>query len=125
MVLETDSHGSGNTPIPTKASRNARKMNRYKPSTPRGALRLTALAMATITMGALVVLPAKLEFVTADSYTLAATKASIDVAVSPTHIDVPKSVGHEEHVQSDRTTLGVQEFRGTRYHLSSRSRIHS
>ena len=104
-------------------------MNRYKPSTPRTPLQLTALAMAAITMGALVVLPAKLEFVSADSYTLAAAKAAtkvpLELAVGPMRIDAPRAVSHEEHVHSDRTALGAQEFRGKRYQLSSRSRIHS
>ena len=60
-------------------------MNRYKPSTPRAALGLTAVAMAAITMGALVVLPAKLDAAGADPSTLAAakaaTKAPIEVAI--------------------------------------------
>ena len=52
-------------------------MNRYKPSTPRTPLQLTALAMAAITMGALVVLPAKLEFVNVDGSTLAAAGVAL------------------------------------------------
>lgn len=49
----------------------------YERSTPRAALGLTAVAMAAITMGALVVLPAKLDTVSA-----AATKAPIEVVMS-------------------------------------------
>ena len=49
-------------------------MNGYKPSTQRAALGMTAVAMAAITLAALVVLPAKLEFVSVDPYTLAAAK---------------------------------------------------
>ena len=36
-------------------------MNRYEPSTPRAALASIAIAMAAITMGVLVVLPAQFE----------------------------------------------------------------
>jgi hypothetical protein len=49
-------------------------MKRYEPSTPRAALGLTAVAMAAITMAALVVLPAELDSVSADPYTLAAAE---------------------------------------------------
>ena len=104
-------------------------MNGYKPSTPRAALGMTAVAMAAITLAALVVLPAKLEFVRVDPYTLAAakaaTKAPIDVAITPTRINAPESLNREEHLHSDRAVLGAQEFRGKREQLSSRSRIHS
>jgi hypothetical protein len=104
-------------------------MNRYDPSTPRAAAGLTAAAMAAITIGALVVLPAKLEFVNADPYTLAAAKgaakAPSKVAISPMPIDVPKSANLGEHVQPERATPGAQESREKRYQLSSQSRIHS
>jgi hypothetical protein len=104
-------------------------MNRYDPSTPRAAAGLTAAAMAAITIGALVVLPAKLEFVGADPYTLAAakaaTKAPIELASSPTRIDMPKSIDREEYIHPDRATLGVQESREKRYQLTSRSKIHT
>ena len=104
-------------------------MSRYEPSTPRAALGLTAVAMAAITIGALVVLPAKIEFVSADPYTLAAAKAAtkqpIEIAISPTRINVPESVDRDEHIQPDRATLGAQDSREKRYQLSSRSRIHS
>ena len=104
-------------------------MNGYKPSTPRAALGMTAVAMAAITLAALVVLPAKLEFVRVDPYTLAAakaaTKAPIDVAITPTRINAPESLNREEHLHSDRAALGAQEFRGKREQLSPSSRIHS
>ena len=77
-------------------------MNLYEPSTPRAALGLAAVAMAAITVGALVVLPAKLDFVSADAYALAAakaaTKAPIEVAIIPARIDVSEGVNREEHV---------------------------
>ena len=82
-------------------------MNCYEPSTPRAALGLTAVAMAAITMGALVVLPAKLDSVKSGPYTLAAakatTKAPIEVAINPACVDVTGLVNREEHVQRDRT----------------------
>lgn len=59
-------------------------MNGYEPSTPRAALGLAAVAMAAITMGALVVLPTKLDTVSTNPYALAAaTKAPIAVVMSP------------------------------------------
>ena len=75
-------------------------MNRYKPATPRAALGLTAVAMAAITMGALVVLPAKLDAAGADPSTLAAAKAAtpIEVAIVPARIDVLELVKREQHV---------------------------
>ena len=67
-------------------------MNTYEPSTPRAALGLTAIAMAAITIGALVVLPAKLDSVSTELFTLASAKAEqrrpIEVAISPARIDV-------------------------------------
>jgi len=75
-----------------------RNMNGYEPSTPRAALGLTAVAMAAITMGALVVLPAKLDAVSANPYALAATKvatkAPIEVAMSPACIGSPTAPDH-------------------------------
>jgi len=55
-------------------------MNRYQSSTPRAALGLSAMAMSIITIGALVVLPAKLDAVTIDPELIAAANA----AASPT-----------------------------------------
>jgi hypothetical protein len=83
-------------------------MNDYEPSTPRAALGLTAVAMAAITMGALVVLPAKLGSVSTDPHTLATTKGPIEVPMSPAGIDVPKIGNREEHV-AGRTATGTRE----------------
>ena len=55
-------------------------MNGYEPSAPRVALGLTAIAMAAITMGALVVLPAKLDSASIDPYTVAATRSTPHLA---------------------------------------------
>ena len=67
-------------------------MNSYEPSTPRGAFGLAAVALAAITFGAMVVLPAKQDSVSADAVTLASakaeTKAPTEVAISPARIDV-------------------------------------
>src|SRR6266446_7806500 len=102
-------------------------MNRYEPSTPRAALGMIAVAMATITVGVLVVLPAKLDSVSTDSYTLAATKAGTkapgEAAIGPAGIDAPGVANREEPVP-DRTALGAQELRENRYKLSLRSRTH-
>ena len=70
---------------------NCQRMNmkRYEPSAPRAALGLTAVAMAVITMGALVVLPAQLGSVNAQTYTLAeksATEAPVGIAAAPARV---------------------------------------
>jgi hypothetical protein len=99
-------------------------MNGYESSTPRIALGLTAVAMSAITMGAMVVLPAKLEFVDAEPYALAAAKtvtiAPIEIATSPARIDKPEVVIREDHVNPDCTTQGAQSLVGKRHRLSSR-----
>jgi hypothetical protein len=67
-------------------------MDTYQPSTPRAAAGFIAAAMAAITMGALVVLPAKLNPVSADVVAAASAKpgtwAPVEVAISPARIDV-------------------------------------
>jgi hypothetical protein len=103
-------------------------VNTYEPSAPRVAIGLTAAVMTAITIGAMVVLPAKLDSVSADPQTLAAAKAAtktpIEVAIGPARGDVPALVDREERVQPGRTTLGMQEFRAKRHKLSSRSPAH-
>jgi hypothetical protein len=101
-------------------------MNAYKPSTSRVASGLIAVAMAAITIGAMVVLPAKLDSGSADPYALAAaeaaTTAPVEVAVDPARGD-PSAVGDRaEHVHADRTNLAAREFRAKRHKLSLRSR---
>jgi hypothetical protein len=65
-------------------------MNSYQPSTPRAAFGLAAVAMAAISIGAMVVLPATLD--SADVLPIASAKAGapapIEVAISPARIDV-------------------------------------
>ena len=74
-------------------------MNGYKPSTPRVALGLAAVAMAAFTRGALVVLPAQLDSVPASADTLAGTgsptRAPIEVAIAPACIDVRGELDRE------------------------------
>jgi len=69
-------------------------MNGYELATPRAALGLTAVAMAAIAIGALVLLSATAESMGADWYTLAAAnaepKAPVAVAISPPCTDVPR-----------------------------------
>ena len=87
-------------------------MNGYKPSKPRAALGLIAVAMSAITIGAMVVLPVKLDSVDAEPFMLAAAKAAtnapIEVAVDPDCDDVPAVVDRDAH--AGRTILGAQEF---------------
>jgi hypothetical protein len=100
-------------------------MKRYKLSTPRARLGLTAVAMAAITMSAMVVLPAEFDSVRADPYALAAaktaTKAPVEVAVSPARTDIPEVANHEG-VRAGRADLGTQQFLGKRYNSGSRRR---
>jgi hypothetical protein len=99
-------------------------MNRYETSTPRAALGLTAVAMAAITMVTLVVLPAQLGSVSANTYTLAAEKAPaearLEVATAPVGIDAPGVVDRQEYVSPDRATFEAQEC-GRQYKSNSSS----
>ena len=67
-------------------------MHSYEASIPRTAFGLAAAAMATITLGAMVVLPAQLNSTGADQYVLASAKAGppapVEVTISPARIDV-------------------------------------
>jgi hypothetical protein len=100
-------------------------MKSYKPSMPRAALGLTAAAMAAITIGALVVVPAKFDSLGTDPYALAAaraaTRASIEAAISPARIGVPGEADCEADIQPGATTLGVEESRGKDAKLSPHS----
>jgi hypothetical protein len=73
-------------------------MNGYKPSAPRAAIGLTAATMTAITIGAMVVLPAKLNSVGADPHTLVvanATVAPLGAGGSSAHIDASKVANHQ------------------------------
>ena len=71
-------------------------MNRYKPSTPRAALGMIAFVMAATTMGAMVVLPAKLDAAGADGNPMTAattaTTSPVEVAVRPAARIMPESI---------------------------------
>ena len=56
-------------------------MNGYKPSTPRAALGLIAAAMSAITIGAMVVLPVKLDSANAEPFMLAAAEAATNAPI--------------------------------------------
>jgi hypothetical protein len=105
-----------------------RNINGYQPATPRAALGLTAVAMATITVAALVVLPAKFDSLSSDPYALAAakavTKAPIEVATNPERIDAPEPqvADREEHLRPDHAALGVQESFESSHKIRSLSR---
>ena len=101
-------------------------MNGYEPSTPRAALGLSAVAMAAVTIGVLVVLPAKFDSVSAEPYVLGAappaTEAPTEVAISPACNDAPEVVDHDDHVHPGSATIGAQESRSKRHPSSSRRR---
>lgn len=80
-------------------------MNSYQPPTPRAAFGLAAVAMAAISIGAMVVLPAKLDSIGADAFTLASAKAgptAVEVAISPAPIEIAISPASIE-------VIGVRE----------------
>lgn len=67
-------------------------MNSYEPNRPRTAIALAAAALTAITIGILVVAPAKFDSSHQEARVLAAAKARsaapIEVAISPARIDV-------------------------------------
>ena len=56
-------------------------MNHYESSTPRAALGLTAVALAAISIGALVVLPTQFNSVSAEPYAVAAAPTATNAAL--------------------------------------------
>jgi hypothetical protein len=84
-------------------------MNGYEFSTPRVALGLTAVAMAAVTIGVLVVLPAKQGFVGIDPHAVAASMAtgvSPQISISAPPIDTRIVVGHDERVRNAHVHKG-------------------
>ena len=67
-------------------------MNRYDPKTPRKTFVVVAVAMGVLTIGVLVVLPAKMDFDSVDARALAAGKATSPaptlVVINPSRIEV-------------------------------------
>jgi hypothetical protein len=86
-------------------------MNGYEFSTPRAALGLTAVAMAAVTIGVLVVLPAKLGFDGADLHTVAANLATgvpTQVVVGTPPVDTRIAASRDErgrttHIHKGKT----------------------
>jgi len=68
-------------------------MNRYEPSTPRAALGLIAVAMAAVSLAALVVLPAELETVNAEPYLQSAARDDYNGAYRSTSVVEPSMSG--------------------------------
>jgi len=99
-------------------------MKNYTSSTPRVASGLAAMAMVAITMGVLVVLPAKFDALSEDPYTLAvaraATMALTGVAVAPARVDGP-AIDGARHAATECRDVGAQASRGKPQKLSSRS----
>ena len=67
-------------------------MNRYQPNTPRAMLGIAAIAMAVLTLGLAVVVPAKLAPAGQDGATLLTAKSkaptAIEVLIVPARIEV-------------------------------------
>jgi hypothetical protein len=65
-------------------------MNDYRPDTPRAAFAFGAVGLMALTLGAFVVLPAKLDSGFAPEMTLAASKVdtAIEVEITPARIEV-------------------------------------
>lgn len=62
-------------------------MNRYDPGTPKALFGCTAVALTAVTLGALVLAPAKFDSGFASATTLA-TAAPTEVSISPARIEV-------------------------------------
>ena len=124
-ICPLDCNGWVNTPPGVLSPHTGdQHMNIYNPSTPRTALGLTAIAMAVITMGVLVVLPATFDSVSTDPFVLTAARAATVTptagAISPTRIDIPE-VDAKLHAVLDRTTVEAQASRGKPHKSRSRS----
>lgn len=91
-------------------------MNRYESSTPHAVLGLSAVAMAAITISALVVLPAKFDSISAEPYSRDAAptvaNAPIESAISAARSDEPAGTSHHEHVKLACTTFVARALRG-------------
>ena len=120
-------------------------MNGYQPATARAALTFAAVAMAAITLGAMVVLPAKFDALGADPYALAAAKATASapsaiatgadpasgegiaeavpraVAASAASVVAPGDASGTS-IRTGATILGTREFDGKRRRVGLRRR---
>ena len=89
-------------------------MNSYETSNPRVAMGLAAAAMVALTIGVLVVLPAKLEAVGAEPFALAAARAATLGPIefgSPASSAAADGAAREEHVQRAGVTLRAHASR--------------
>jgi hypothetical protein len=88
-------------------------MNGYKSLIPRVALGSIAAAMSAITIGSLVVLPAKFDHVRVDLRALA--------AMNPVKVDARAASSREEHVDPDFVRLETQASPAKPHKSSSHS----
>lgn len=98
-------------------------MKNYNPPAPRVASGLAAIAMVGVTMGVLVVLPAKFDSLSEEPYTLAAARAAtmaMTGAPSPARVDGLDMDG-AKHPATDCAAVGAQASRGKSHKLISRS----
>jgi hypothetical protein len=101
-------------------------MKRYESSTPRGALGLSAVVMAAITIAALVVLPAQLDSVSAEPYAVAtaATNVTIESAVTTAPTQAHEVTAHREHVRFACTRFGGATVKIFPPSVQARARCH-
>ncbi len=103
-------------------------MKNYNSSTPRVASGLAAIAMVAVTMGVLVVLPAKFDALSEDPYTLAvaraATMAMTGVTAGPARVEEP-AIDGARHAETECRDVGAQASRGKPYKSSSRSQTNT
>ena len=78
---------------PSNDYNGSSQMNTYTTDTPRGAFAVAAVGLAALTLGTFVVGPAVFDAGFAPDTTLAATRAPIEVAITPGTIEV---VGRRE-----------------------------
>ncbi|HSS70927.1 MAG TPA: hypothetical protein VLQ46_09785 [Casimicrobiaceae bacterium] len=105
-------------------------MNSYETSNPRVAIGLMAAAMAAMTIGAMVVLPAKLDAVGNEPYVLAVARAATLGPIefgSPASSDAAEVVTRGEHAQRSPTAHAARVSRSgsatqcLQKHLSARA----
>jgi hypothetical protein len=102
------------TRLRPRTDQKDRNMNSYETSNPRVAMGLAAAAMAAMTIGAMIVLPAKLEAVSAEPYALAVARAAtlgpIDFG-SPASSTAADAPAREEQVQRGGVTFRARASR--------------
>ena len=100
-------------------------MNGFKSLIPRIAIGSMAVAMSVITIGSLVVLPAKFDHVSVDLSSLAVMHpvaiARSETPLPAMGVDARAAVGPEEHVDPDFVTLEAKALPAKRHKSSSHS----